>query len=854
MAIAEMTFTQQRELERAAKKQAEEKKLKKIKSAIADGSFAETASGSRIINPDHIAAASQYIVDRVVNASNDAKLSVALKAALKPLTVVSDDGQYPLANNVAIKTLKAVLNGIAAEAGDKHVADDGTVVFDSMLSQKVMEKVAAAVEKELRLISMLESDDHKLLAKAVKAVENNVAYSQEAKDYAYTAACKGLNPFEQLNAWFADPSGYKMPEATADAPVWIEADVSEWLKAGNFFEKAVEQCAGADDFKFWKIVMVTDEVDGKKDTKKYFAFTDSLVVDEVILQEILAARSKKPMRTLPINWMNGVYGGYASNQEVKADAFIRGIHGRDSEAQISNDVYRAVNRLQQVAFTINSFMLDTVDQLLPMLNKQSAKIGKFVAPVKGVHYTKTVVSRAAIAAAHEFNDGNPFWCPWNVDYRGRMYPIATVLNIQSTEFEKSLLTLAESQPVNEQTKEWLSIHIANCFGLDKKPLNERVQWVEQNEAFIKKVSMKPSVFLKAVARKKLSADKPFCFVAACKEYADIFIDNVKTDTNLLVAVDATCSGIQILSGLIKDESAALLVNVKQATDETTRQETKGDAYGSVAILAAQMMRGEVKVAKKIKDQCEPVSEYAQYLNRSICKKVVMTLAYNSSPKSHREALFTAVKDAGIKLPSEVKSDVISAYGVVIREAMKKLLPGVMSFKKWINDRAKAQAAAFEAEREKSPEPMKFALSWATPSGFQVIQHQNVWKKIELETAFGKMVLNVKETDTALPKKHGTCTMPNLVHSLDASLLHSAFCDFDKPFSLIHDSVMTTASDVTEAIDLYKAAYVKHFSKLSDSDFLNTVYELFAAGVEDSSLPKPGKLRVEDVLVSKYFLS
>ena len=228
MAIAEMTFTQQRELERAAKKQAEEKKLKKIKSAIADGSFAETASGSRLINPDHIAAASQYIVDRVVTASNDAKLSDALKAALKPLTVVSDDGQYPLANNVAIKTLKAVLNGIAAEAGDKHVADDGTVVFDSMLSQKVMEKVAAAVEKELRLISMLESDDHKLLAKAVKAVENNVAYSQEAKDYAYTAACKGLNPFEQLNAWFADPSGYKMPEATADAPVWIEADVSEW--------------------------------------------------------------------------------------------------------------------------------------------------------------------------------------------------------------------------------------------------------------------------------------------------------------------------------------------------------------------------------------------------------------------------------------------------------------------------------------------------------------------------------------------------------------------------------------------------------------------------------------------------
>ena len=255
-----------------------------------------------------------------------------------------------------------------------------------------------------------------------------------------------------------------------------------------------------------------------------------------------------------------------------------------------------------------------------------------------------------------------------------------------------------------------------------------------------------------------------------------------------------------------------------------------------------MLKGEVKAPKNV----EGFAEYADFLNRSLCKKVVMTLAYNSSARSHTGYLLQALKDAGVQLPADKKTKIVSAFGITIREAMKQLLPDVIAFKQWLNTCAVNMA---------KDESVKGNISWVTPSGFEVIQRKNKWNEIRLVTAFGKVELQISETLTVLPNKHGTCTMPNLVHSLDASILHLAFCDFEKPFALIHDSVMTTASDVDEAIASYKQSYVQHFSRESDEDFLQTVLQIFAPYQADKAVtPVGGKLVVEDVLNSQYFLA
>ena len=833
-----MSFTAQREIERNQKRMAEEKRIKQIKQAVKDGVFGETKIASRMINLDHVKSASQCVAEKVgASMIRGKELSVDAKECLKPLTVADedDDSSYPLAANVVLEAMRAILSSIAAEAGESFASDEGFIVYESQQSQAIFRSIALFVERELHLISVMES--HRHLYSQAKAIANKPQYSADAKAIAVEAAFRGLSPFDQVSAFINQKSDYQMPEAVADAPRWFDpsaGESNEFLRIGGFIEKAIEECSEADQ-RFWSIATVTSYVDGRKDTKKFFVFADAERVSEEALREVAEARMKMPMSMEPIKWMDGVFGGFASNQEVKADRFIRGIHG-DNGASVSDTVYGCINKLQSVGFVVNAFMLNAVEQLLVVLDPKHAKIGKFVAPIKGVHYSKSMRAKAALVAAQQYNDGASFWHPWNCDYRGRMYPLTTVLNVQSTDFEKSLIKVADAQPINDRSQFWLSVHIANCYGKDKLSLSKRVEWVNENLDLVQWAAAEPVQFLLNVARGSQECDDAFQFVAACEEFVAIFINEERNTTNLLVAVDASCSGIQILSGITHDADAGVLVNVTSHQDP----DVKGDAYGAVAELAAQMLNGEVKAPKGV----EGFAQFCYLLDRKLCKKVVMTLAYNSSPQSHSEYLKLALREAGFNEEAGNK-ELISALGKAIRAAISIKLPNVIAFQKWLNS-----AASGKAENDGD-------LRWVTPSGFEVIQRKNVWESIRLKTSLmgkknGQILLQVKETDEVKACKHASCTMPNYVHSLDASVLHMAFADFSKPFALIHDSVMTTAADVDAAIDEYKRAYIKHFA---DGKMLEQLVAQFGAFAGAKvAVPTLGNLVIEDVLHSQFFLA
>jgi hypothetical protein len=849
MAIAEMTFTQQRTLERNQKKAAEEKKARAIRAAFQSEQFAETKIASRIIKKAHILSAAQWIGENITpSLIRGQHLGATAKASLTALAIAeeNDADSYPLAASAAAVTLKAILE-VAVSQNDFLREYQGYSVYQSQGASKVIASIGKAVEHDLKITSLAETN--KLYFHAVKKVTNNPAYSAEAKALAAEAAFQGVNPFTAISAWFdsqAQQSAFVMPAAEFTPIEWTAWTNTEVAFIANFFLKAVESCDNVDALRFWDVEAVPL---GVNDTPNFYVLADSLDIDEEIEKEIINTRSRKPMLMKPINWMDGVFGGYASNQELKTDPFIRGIKSNFApEAQIGKAVYATINKAQAVGFTINEFLLDAVNELLPQLTKDTAKLGKFIAPIKGVHFTKSGRAKAALLCAEEYK-GKVFYHPWNVDYRGRMYPITTVLNVQSTDFEKALLRTAVSYELNDRAQYWMEIHIANCAGQDKLTLDGRVAWAQANIDFIKDVAANPAAFLKSVANGQ-KVDKPFQLVAICKEYVDCFITKVKSDTNVLVAVDATCSGIQILAGITKDVSAAQLVNVKQVFDANGIG-VKGDAYQAVADYAKQILTGEIPSTKKVKlidGTSMAVSEfgaYADILDRGVCKKVVMTLAYNSSPQSHTEYLRKAVKDKGVTLPENLKNAVISAFGIAIRDAMKDLLPNVIQFKDWIN-----KCAAARAEQSNAP------LIWVTPSGFQVVQAKNEWTKVKLHSNLGgkkcQIILLIDELPEVVPNKHGTCSMPNFVHSLDASVLHYAFKDAVNAFALIHDSIMVTAGDVDYAIAAYKASYVHHFG---NDNYFNILMDMFYDYQPKNVKPfNTGDLVVTDVLDSQYFLS
>ena len=113
---------------------------------------------------------------------------------------------------------------------------------------------------------------------------------------------------------------------------------------------------------------------------------------------------------------------------------------------------------------------------------------------------------------------------------------------------------------------------------------------------------------------------------------------------------------------------------------------------------------------------------------------------------------------------------------------------------------------------------------------------------------GRCQVNVAtgEKDEVDKNRHKAATAPNLIHSLDASLLHLAVDRFDKPIALIHDSVLCRATDMSLLSALVRETYMKLFAK---HDYLTDFAKQIGAETEP---PIIGNLEPETVIDSTYF--
>jgi DNA-directed RNA polymerase len=141
------------------------------------------------------------------------------------------------------------------------------------------------------------------------------------------------------------------------------------------------------------------------------------------------------------------------------------------------------------------------------------------------------------------------------------------------------------------------------------------------------------------------------------------------------------------------------------------------------------------------------------------------------------------------------------------------------------------------------------LEWTTPSGFVVTQKlmkRNI-KRIELQL-LGRCQVQVAEGDTDQVdlNHHKNATAPNLIHSLDASLLHLATLRFNAPIALIHDSVLCRATDMGILSTLVREAYMYLFA---EHDYLKDWANQIGA---QSEPPIIGDLKPESVIESTYF--
>jgi DNA-directed RNA polymerase len=96
------------------------------------------------------------------------------------------------------------------------------------------------------------------------------------------------------------------------------------------------------------------------------------------------------------------------------------------------------------------------------------------------------------------------------------------------------------------------------------------------------------------------------------------------------------------------------------------------------------------------------------------------------------------------------------------------------------------------------------------------------------------------------QKSKTAASPNLVHSIDAALIHNTFADWEKPFTVIHDCVLGRSCDMDEMGKKIRDEFVKIYSEPVLENWAKEV------GVDfDESIMK-NTLDINDVQASSYF--
>ena len=537
-----------------------------------------------------------------------------------------------------------------------------------------------------------------------------------------------------------------------------------------------------------------------------------------------------PMLIEPNDWTNERAGGYLLNEVMRGHDMVR----RGPSCIQGEKPIAFLNQIQKVAYTLNPFTIDVAETLM----EKGIEVGKFVpivelplppkpydidtnkesrkdyrrraAEVMNINaqaYQRSCRTRMTMNAVKIFKDKKKFFVPHSFDYRGRTYPIPAFLSMQDTDFGKSLLRFYEQAYVTPDAEGWLAFQCATTAGLDKATMRERLDWTHNNISRITRVATDPIRNLSDWA----DADEPWTFLAACDEYYHCVVECDRSHTSLPVAVDATCSGLQILAGLAKDASTARLVNVLPS-------ERPQDAYKVIAVEA------EPHCPKVIRP----------HMDRKTTKRTVMTVPYNAKPFSNRGYIREALKEKGV----EVDKDDLTKTVKAVRDAMDVVVPGPMSVMKWIESEVGAAIKRGATE-----------LTWETPSGFVVTQRlmKKVVERIELEL-LGTVNLRVATDDSDVVDiaHHKNATAPNLIHSLDASLLHLTALRFNAPLALIHDSVLARATDMGILSDLVRQTYMELFA---EREYLTEWAEQIGAQTEP---PIIGDLEPERVIESTYF--
>ncbi|CDN47538.1 DNA-directed RNA polymerase [Neorhizobium galegae] len=607
----------------------------------------------------------------------------------------------------------------------------------------------------------------------------------------------------------------------------------------------------------------------------------------------------------PRPWTSPFRGGYWSGRVRNLRLIKTGNRQylTDLDSIDMPKVYHSVNAMQNTAWTINRRVYDvmtslwdnrstlaclpqaddialpekpmwltpemkredmTVEQVDQFMRWKSERTAIYEANARAV--SKRLAFSRMLWVAERFKDEEEFFFPHQMDFRGRVYAVPLFLNPQGDDAAHGLLQFANSVPIgDEEGANWLAIHGAGLWGVDKCSMEERVQWVKDNEEGILASASDPYD-----NRFWLTAEKPWQALAFCHEWDGYRAEGYSYESHLPVQMDGTCNGLQNFSAMLLDEIGGAAVNLVPG-------DKPNDIYATVAEVLIKKLQEiseacpEDTTTKEVldKETKEPKTiivesdgsmarKWLAYgITRKVTKRPVMTLAYGASEFGFREQVFTDTvtpwkQSAGEAFPFEGTGfSAASFLGLLIWDCVGEVVVAARGAMDWLQEVAKIAA------KEGLP------VIWNTPTGLKVMQEYTSSEQKRIALTFQKVRMRLS-LDVATKKidkrKQGSGISPNWVHSMDAAHMQLTVsrCHDEgiRSFSLIHDSYGTHAGNAWAMAQFLREEFVRMYG---DHDVLQSFKEEIAMmlGVDHEALPtlpKKGSLDLSQVLESPFFFA
>ena len=528
-----------------------------------------------------------------------------------------------------------------------------------------------------------------------------------------------------------------------------------------------------------------------------------------------------PMLVKPRPWVSSKSGGYYYSQSnlvrTKDSPEQTAYIDAASKSHAIDQVYDGLNVLGETSWTVNRRMFDVISQVwntgkpfleipgiqqaiqyLPrppsdadpsVVNKwkeQNKEIANEFASNRSMRCDmnyKLEIARAFL--------GEKFYFPHNMDFRGRAYPLSPHFNHLGNDMSRSLLTFWKGKRLGKDGLMWLKVHLANLYGVNKVPIEGRVQFVEDHMDDIRNAVENP---LESNDQWWLKSDKPWQTLATCYELIEALkLENPEDFiSHQPVHQDGTCNGLQHYAALGGDMIGASQVNLIPDVKPN-------DVYMHVA----NNVKANLIEKLKTKPDDEIAKFFVENINRKIVKQTVMTHVYGVTLVG---ATLQIDKQIHAMIGDKKKSLAYANYlAKEVFAAIRQSFNSAHLIQDWLGECCTRVSKSIRLdidkkslEKNNKPDFMTSVI-WTTPLGLPIVQpYREVSKKqvdTNLQTVFISDPFAVNQIN-ARRQKAGF--PPNFIHSLDAShmLMSASKCYKDGlEFASVHDSYWTHAADI-----------------------------------------------------------